>query len=66
MRLKRNRAERLRELLDGIGKAPAAFKSMAEAAQRMTADMRHLSEFGRIFSHLRNRERPPADTGTLK
>lgn len=61
MRLKKNRAERNRELLDGIERAPEAFaqvaasaRRLAEAFRRVAADMRHWREFRKCFSHLRS------------
>jgi hypothetical protein len=47
MRLKKNRAERNRELLDGIEQAPAAFARVVESAEGMAEAFRRTSQAAR-------------------
>ncbi len=71
MRLKKNRAERNRELLDGLAQAPEAFARVSESASRCAEAFRRVAR-GKIFMpgyhpFLRRRhDKPIVDTGQLR
>ncbi len=61
MRLKKNRAERDRELLAGLARAPEAFAGLAESTQRMAEALLRLGRAGRSLATCCSRVRSRRD-----
>lgn len=71
MRLKKNRAERNREFLDGLARAPEAFARVVESARRMAKAFKRAARCKNFMPGYhpflrRRRDKPIVDTGQLR